>query len=360
MRESVRRLRRGHQRSGFTLIELLVVIAIIAILIGLLLPAVQKIREAANRMSCSNNLHQLALAAHNYESAYGQLPPDQDEWGSGAILFLFPYLEQDNQFNLMGFGTSPSVVNAGPPSAPTAAYYNFNNAAGRVNRPTTTSTDTIPRPPAIYGLESNPKVLQCPSNPKPSEYTTAMLMCNYGMGGTDFTLAYAGATQQGAHVYSSAPGRLTVGRSSYVPNGGYYSKSTNPSNRGPFTFKSQQTIAGIADGSSNTVMFFEMSGGYNAWGGSGGIPDGLMQNGIGNGFNYSGWGVPEAGAITGPQPDGSGHRGANNWYGATSRHTGIVMAAFGDGSVRPVKSTIDFNTWVAITGIEDGVVVTFN
>src|SRR3954451_14264037 len=120
---------RPPQRPAFTLIELLVVIGIIAVLIGLLLPAVQKVREAANRIQCSGNLKQLGLAAHNYHDEHQHLPPGVGYYPTatndvfGTYFFhLLPYVEQDSLYR-SALGSVPFP----PPVGPTVAYYPGNN-----------------------------------------------------------------------------------------------------------------------------------------------------------------------------------------------------------------------------------------
>src|SRR5262245_37310194 len=148
---------RRMNRPAFTLIELLVVIAIIAILIGLLLPAVQKVREAAARLKCQNNLKQMGLACHNYHDVNGMLPPataaSGNKWGWGT--FILPYIEQSNLYSLLG---SP-----GPK----------------------TTTD-MPVPTATNGLQAKIPTYLCPSDPNENDPNMFYPVSSVGYGKSNY------------------------------------------------------------------------------------------------------------------------------------------------------------------------------
>jgi prepilin-type N-terminal cleavage/methylation domain-containing protein/prepilin-type processing-associated H-X9-DG protein len=341
-------------RSGFTLIELLVVIAIIAILIGLLLPAVQKIREAANRMSCSNNLKQIGLAIHNYESTYGQLP---------AAYTLLPANDPDANAMFAGRRVGLSLLSNLLP------YVEQDNLYRRLD-PTKSEFDTVNVPPNGPHSGSNTAYAQvvktylCPSDPTKSTldyYNTCW--GPYGNGGGAACFPGGGA---GSNL-NPPPGQIWA-RSDYFPIAGIHDALTNllglraqypgstqmmgtindPQypNGGPFT------MASVTDGLSNTIFMSECGGkpvGYNRkhqiyMSEVDGLPvDGSIEpvssagGAWGDMFCYS--------ALAGGRCDDSGQRLGPCMINTTSNneiyswHTGGANALFGDGSIRFVRET---------------------
>jgi prepilin-type N-terminal cleavage/methylation domain-containing protein len=198
---------RATPRRGFTLIELLVVIAIIAVLIGLLLPAVQKVREAANRMRCANNLKQLGLAAHQYHDLNDHFPPGVGYYppaggAFGTYFFhLLPHLEQDNLYRA-ALGSVPFPQ----PVGPTAVFYPGNNG--------------------VYS--KSVKVFLCPSDPSV---------------GSDGVVSVDG---------------VSFGASCYGPNG-MLAAENNFTTYPPTTISPQgkTCIAAVTDGLSNTILHAE-------------------------------------------------------------------------------------------------------
>jgi prepilin-type N-terminal cleavage/methylation domain-containing protein/prepilin-type processing-associated H-X9-DG protein len=284
-------------RRGFTLIELLVVIAIIAILIGLLLPAVQKVRESAARAQCSNNLKQIGIALHSYHDINHRFPPGgvgtlakEESWGWGA--FLLPQLEQENLYTLLGVANqtlSTLLKNGGLPLAQTPL-----------------------------------KVFVCPSDSggplMDGDPTSAQ------SGGRDFDgLAALGSSSR-------------VAKSNYIGVCGFFSvqsgSASNTTNNGVLYSSSRVGFNDITDGTSNTFAVGERN--YycdqGAW--------------VGN-RNPTGGGATGADYTMGVVsfPLNSPLNGKNECIeGFASNHSGGANFLFCDGSVHFITNSIGYNT----------------
>ncbi|MBX9627746.1 MAG: DUF1559 domain-containing protein [Gemmataceae bacterium] len=316
------------RRRAFTLIELLVVIAIIAVLVGLLLPAVQKVREAASRMSCQNNLHQVGLGVMNYESAYGELPPARVSNTAGRAKYgnsnrtihnvLLPYIEQQNLYDQFVVGTGSS-------------------AADRRN---------WDHPVNVPVARTRVKTYQCPSTPNPER--TVDVGAATGLAVTDYAVMDAVAVDAtSAYALGFIPGEL------------------NDGNRyGMLVINRALKVTDVGDGTSQTFLMIEDAGrptrlargGKPVFNPSTGQPyytEGAAWSDIDNNFWLDGYGT------TGMERTDGGPCAVNcsNRNEIFAFHTGGANIVFGDGSVRFFRDTIAIDVVAATLTRNRGEVV---
>jgi prepilin-type N-terminal cleavage/methylation domain-containing protein/prepilin-type processing-associated H-X9-DG protein len=307
----------GHpQRRGFTLIELLVVIAIMAILMGLLIPAVQKVRESAARATCKNNLKQIGIAFHNYHGAAECFPPGFTSraatvdgpglgpgWGWGA--YLLPYLEQENLYRQIDF------------------------------------TKDITDPANAQARVTSLAVFRCPSDSPPGPTTTV----RDGSGNAICDVAFG----------------------NYVGMAGVYEVSGYPdtSNGAPGVLlrNSRVRVTDITDGSSGTLFVGERSWMWQGrvrspattWAGA--VTRAVIPQTLNPSLGYEAEGVM---VLTNSGTAAEG-RVPNNYLDhvedANSNHSLGVNFLFGDGSVRSIQNTVSPSVWVGITTRAGGEVV---
>jgi prepilin-type N-terminal cleavage/methylation domain-containing protein/prepilin-type processing-associated H-X9-DG protein len=301
------------QRQGFTLIELLVVIAIIAILIGLLLPAVQKVRDAAARAQCANNLKQIGLATHNFHNDNQFLVPswigsnakDPDGWASWGVLLL-PYIEQEAVYKMWDL-----------------RYL----ASQQTN-------------PAAY--QTQMKIYLCPGRPAP--------VLSIG----DFVPAAGALTDYAACFGTAANGSNSVG--AIIPTANMANSTTTDANGNQIvaSWRGQLALQDITDGTSNTFMFGEKHIRPNSLRGKNedrslfGDQNNSMRRMAGNDF---------AGTNTYPLrlPNDQNGTNANASFGGP--HTGVCQFVFCDGSVHALDVNTSLFTLTYLITRNDGNVI---